>query len=193
MKQGTGSNYNPQQSQLESISQYSQNKSNKANQQEISIDIHVKHLKLKVNDKTAVRVVWSRGKKSAKTQVKILSASLDKAVFDEKFQINTILELNPDTDLPTKEKISKLTVTLDKSMGGTELGEIEFNMADFSLGEYKITRLYLNKSAGNNVIDFDYEDAYLDIGLKGTKNSGMMYKRSSTQKNLAYVPQSNQL
>ncbi len=45
----------------------------------------MKHLKLKVNDKTAVRVVWSRGKKSAKTQVKILSASLDKAVFDEKF------------------------------------------------------------------------------------------------------------
>ena len=65
-------------------------------------------------------------------------------------------------------------------MGGTELGEIEFNMADFSFGEYKITRLFLNKSAGNNVINFNYEEAYLDIGLKGTKNSGMMYKRSST-------------
>jgi len=77
--------------------------------------------------------------------VKLLSASLDKAVFDEKFQINTILELDPDTGMPAKEKVSKLTVTLDKSMGGTEIGEIEFNMADFSFGEYKITRLNLIK------------------------------------------------
>jgi len=69
-------------------------------------------------------------------------------------------------------------------MGGTEIGEIEFNMADFSFGEYKITRLYLIKCTNNDVIHFEPEQAYLDIGLKGTKNAGMMYKRSSTQKSL---------
>ena len=83
----------------DNVSEYSVAKSSKANQHEIVIDIHVKHLKLKVNEKTALRVVWSRGKKQAKTQVKILNASLDKAVFDEKFQINTILELDPDTGI----------------------------------------------------------------------------------------------
>jgi hypothetical protein len=55
------------------------------------------------------------------------------------------LELDPETGMPAKEKISKLTVTLDKSMGETEIGEIEFNMADFTFGEYKITRLNLVK------------------------------------------------
>ena len=39
----------------------------KPNQQELRIDLHVKHLKMKVNDVTPIRVVWSRGKKQAKT------------------------------------------------------------------------------------------------------------------------------
>ena len=34
---------------------------------EIIIDIHIKHLKFKVDRKTPVRVIWSRGKKAAKT------------------------------------------------------------------------------------------------------------------------------
>lgn len=59
--------------------------------------------------------------------------------------------------MPSKEKVSKLTVTLDKSMGGTEIGEIEFNMADFSFGEYKIQRLFLKKCPHNEVIPFEYE------------------------------------
>ena len=50
--------------------------------------------------------------------MKILNAQLDKAIFDEKFQINTILELDPETGMPVKEKVSKMTVCLDKSMGG---------------------------------------------------------------------------
>ena len=87
--------------------------------------------------------------------MKILSSSLDKAVFDEKFQINTILELDPETGMPAKEKISKLSVTLDKSMNEQEIGEIEFNMADFTFGEYKITRLYLIKCQSNTILEFD--------------------------------------
>ena len=52
---------------MDNMSNYSYTKSTKANQTEIVIDIHVKHLKLKVKEKTALRVVWSRGKKQAKT------------------------------------------------------------------------------------------------------------------------------
>ena len=48
---------------IDNMSSYSMTKSTKANQQEIFIDIHVKHLKMKVQEKTALRVVWSRGKK----------------------------------------------------------------------------------------------------------------------------------
>lgn len=51
----------------DNISSYSGTKSLKVNQQEIVIDIHVKHLRMKVEAKTGVRVVWSRGKKQAKT------------------------------------------------------------------------------------------------------------------------------
>lgn len=94
-----------------------------------------------------MRVIWSRGKKQAKTQVKVLSGSLDKAVFDEKFQINTLLELDEETGMPTREKISRMTIVLDTKYLNNgnkdektriiELAEQELNMADFGQGEYK--------------------------------------------------------
>lgn len=100
--------------------------------------------------------------------MKILNSSLDKAIFDEKFQINTILELDPETGFPSKEKVSKMSVCLDKTMGGTEIGEAEFNMADFDFNKYKIVRLFLRKSPANTTIDFDPENTFIDLALKGT-------------------------
>tara|TARA_B110001450_G_scaffold179682_1_gene167890 strand:- start:489 stop:881 length:393 start_codon:yes stop_codon:yes gene_type:complete len=82
--------------------------------------------------------------------------------------------MDPVTNMPSKEKISKMTICLDKSMGGTEIAEINFNMADFKMGEYKILRLYLHKSSSNTLIDIDEEQTYLDIGLKGTNAKGIM-------------------
>ena len=107
------------------------------------IEIHLKHLKLKVAEKTPVRVIWSRGKKQAKSQYKFLSDTLDLAVFDEKFQINTVLDVDKETMAPVKEKMSKMTVQLDKSHDGKEIAEVEFNMTDFALGEYKYRQLKL--------------------------------------------------
>ena len=95
----------------------------KPNQQELRIDLHVKHLKMQVNEATPIRVVWSRGKKQAKTQVKMLNANIHTAIFDEKFQINTVLEIDMETGVPVKGKISKMTVQLDKSLGGTHIAE----------------------------------------------------------------------
>jgi hypothetical protein len=73
----------------------------------------VRHVRLKVLEKTPIRIMWQRGKKQAKTQTKILNSSLDKAVFDEKFQINTILEFNEETNKPAKEKMSKMVLLID--------------------------------------------------------------------------------
>jgi hypothetical protein len=108
-----------------------------------------------------------------------LNAQLDKAVFDEKFQINTIIEMDPATNMPAKEKISKMTICLDKSMGGTDVAEINFNMADFKMNEYKILRLYLKKSPANTEIELNEDETYLDIGLKGTLAKGIMGRSGS--------------
>lgn len=83
--------------------------------------------------------------------------------------------------MPAKEKISKMTVCLDKSMGGQDIAEIEFNMADFKFGEYKIVRLLLKKCQ-SSPIDFDLDSTFLDIALKGTKAHGLVSKRSSLAK-----------
>ena len=84
--------------------------------------------------------------------------------------------------MPVKEKISKMTVCLDKSQGGLTLGEVDFNMADFKFGEYKLVRLFLKRCIGSP-IDFDPENTFLDIALKGTKASGLVSKRNSLAKN----------
>ena len=54
-------------------------------QQEVRIDIHVKQLKMKVDQGTSIRVVWSRGKKQVKTKMKTLSEQVDTVTFNEKF------------------------------------------------------------------------------------------------------------
>ena len=74
---------------------------------------------------------------------------VDTAVFDEKFQINTVLELNPETEMPAKEKLSKLTVCLDKNHDRMEIAQVEFDMADFKYGKYNGQRLFLEKAPKN--------------------------------------------
>jgi hypothetical protein len=83
--------------------------------------------------------------------------------------------------MPAKEKISKMTVCLDKSMGGHDIADIEFNMADFKFGEYKIVRLNLRKCS-SCPIDIDIDQTFLDIALKGTKAHGLASKRGSLAK-----------
>lgn len=85
--------------------------------------------------------------------------------------------------MPAKEKISKMTICLDKSMGGTDIAEINFNMADFKFNEYKILRLYLHKSEANTTIDIPEEEVYLDIGLKGTLAKGLRPTASGSKSN----------
>lgn len=75
-----------------------------------------------------------------------------------------------------------MTVCLDKSLGGTQLAEVEFNMADFFYGDYKEQRLILKQHKDNDKIDIDEPDTYIEIGLKGTKADGLVQKRMSAIK-----------
>lgn len=122
---------------------------------EILIDIHLKHLKLSVEEKTPVRVVLFRGRWKGKSQVKTLNESLDQVDLNGIFHINTVIKVNKDSMKPVKEKIGKMTVVLDESKGGTAIGEVEFDMSDFDYGKFKYKTLYLTKLPGNDVIDFD--------------------------------------
>lgn len=70
-----------------------------------------------------------------------------------------------------------MTVQLDKSRGGTLIGEVEFDMTDFEYGQYKYRSLNLIKCPENNVLDFDENETYVEIGLKGTKSDGLVQKR----------------
>ena len=57
-------------------------------------------------------VIWSRGSKQAKTKKRVLNEQVQSATFDEKFQINTQMELGEDGK-PVKSKIvSKLYTKL---------------------------------------------------------------------------------
>jgi hypothetical protein len=80
-----------------------------------------------------------------------------------------LLECDNETGFPSAEKIGNMTVFLDKSMGGTELCDISFNMADFKFGEYKRLRLFMKKCPENDVIEIENDEVFLDIGLKGTR------------------------
>lgn len=70
-----------------------------------------------VASKTAVMVIWSRGQKKAKTKARVLNENVHKALIDEKFQINTAMELDPNTGEPTKSKTSLLTVASAEKTG----------------------------------------------------------------------------
>lgn len=50
-------------------------------------------------------------------------------------------------------------------------------MADFKYGKYNGQRLFLEQSDTNTEWNFDPTKAYLEIGIKGTKQDGLVEKR----------------
>lgn len=120
-----------------------------------------------------VRVVWSRGKKEAKTQYRYLSNSVAQQKFEEKIQINTILNLDPETGMPTQQKMSRLAVTLNRNYQYAELAEVQFDMANFKQGRYNKMRLPLVQSAANETYTIE-AGSFLEIGIKGTRADGLI-------------------
>ena len=76
--------------------------------------------------------------------------------------------------MPIKEKISKLTVCLDKSLGGTELATAEVDMGNYSYGQYNLIKLNLEQCPGNTEYPFDPSETVLEVGLKGTRADGLV-------------------
>ena len=74
-----------------------------------------------------------------------------------------------------------MSIQLDRSQGGLDIAEIEFNMADFNFGEYKNIRLLMKKTQINDIIEIS-EDTYLDIGLKGTRSDGLQIRKQNTSR-----------
>ena len=79
--------------------------------------------------------------------------------------------------MPTKSKDSRLSVCLDRANGGKEIAHLVFDMADFKYGKYNGQRLFLEKTEANTEWNFNPQKAYLEIGIKGTKQDGLVEKR----------------
>ena len=79
--------------------------------------------------------------------------------------------------MPTKAKESRLAVCLDRTYGGMEIAHLIFDMADFKYGKYNGQRLFLEQTESNTEWNFNPAKAYLEIGIKGTKQDGLVEKR----------------
>eukprot|EP00352_Strombidinopsis_acuminata_P007570 CAMPEP_0176370870 /NCGR_PEP_ID=MMETSP0126-20121128/24304_1 /TAXON_ID=141414 ORGANISM="Strombidinopsis acuminatum, Strain SPMC142" /NCGR_SAMPLE_ID=MMETSP0126 /ASSEMBLY_ACC=CAM_ASM_000229 /LENGTH=138 /DNA_ID=CAMNT_0017730107 /DNA_START=110 /DNA_END=526 /DNA_ORIENTATION=+ len=101
-------------------------------------------------------VIWSRGNKKASTKKRLLNEMVSRAVIDEKFQINTVIEMSEDGE-PAKPKVSMLSVVGDKATG--IIGQAELNLCQYGLEDFNVVTLPLSKCK--------YEDAWIEVGLKG--------------------------
>lgn len=80
----------------------------------------------------------------------MLSKNGDPVNFDEKIQINTVIDVDPESGMPSKEKNSFLYVQLNKKMENKKIAEVEFDIADFKYGKYNGMRLFFEKCKENN-------------------------------------------
>ncbi len=58
----------------------------------VAIDLNIRSAYLKVEEPTEVYIEWQRGGKSIDTKVKDIDPSQNMAMFNEKFQMKTVLE-----------------------------------------------------------------------------------------------------
>eukprot|EP00347_Sterkiella_histriomuscorum_P006359 403353063 len=144
-------------------------------QRNMTIDLHIKQLSIKVSEQMPVYVQWQRGNKKAKTKSKQFDPSVTQAIFDDKFQISTMMDVD-ENGQPTKAKMSKLTVTGDKGKG--VLGEAELNLSEYQEQEFRYMKLQLKGCSD--------PDAFIEVGLKATpareKKTAQETPRSSSFK-----------
>ena len=90
-------------------------------------------LTIKVSELTKFYVLWSRGKKTAKTNDCIISDKITTATINETFQINTIMDVSADGK-PIKSKMSNLVV-FSSSVKDKILGKCELDLSKFGDNE----------------------------------------------------------
>eukprot|EP00347_Sterkiella_histriomuscorum_P014694 403359906 len=129
-------------------------------QRNMTIDLNIKSVSLKVTENTAVCVYWQRGAKKANTKSRLLNENVSIAILDEKFQITTLMDVNED-GVPIKDKMSKLTVyAVAKDKSKTALGEADLNLSEYGENDYKVMKLNLRKC--------EDPSGYIEVALRGT-------------------------
>jgi hypothetical protein len=104
-------------------------------QKDIQITLQIKSVKIAVDEQMPVMIIWSRGSKKATTKKRLLSDKVHTAVFNEKFQINTQIDMDEDGN-PTKPKMSVLTVASDKAHG--LLGKADLDLSLFTKDDFNV-------------------------------------------------------
>ena len=84
--------------------------------------------------------------------------------------------MDKDTQVPVKEKMSKMAILIDKSHNAKTLAEVEFNMANIKDEEYNDIQLPLPASLLKD-FPYDEESCSLEIALRGTFQEGLVKKR----------------
>ena len=62
-----------------------------------------------------------------------------------------------------------------KTAEGKQIGEVEFDVANFTFGQFKIQKFQLKQSKGTEY-SFNPEETYIKVGLKGTRTDGRARK-----------------
>lgn len=62
-----------------------------------------------------------------------------------------------------------------KTAEGKQIGEVEFDVANFTFEKFKIQKLQLKQSKGSEY-SFNPEETYIKVGLKGTMTDGTARK-----------------
>ena len=99
---------------------------------EMKLQLHIKQVHYVVQKETPVQVVWTRGNKNAKTKKRVLTETTPYGMVDEKFQIVTMFDVDPETLKPCKPKNSFLTVMTDSKSspdGKGVLGKVELDIS----------------------------------------------------------------
>ena len=65
-----------------------------------------------------------------------------------------------------------------KTAEGKQIGELEFDIGNFTLDKFKIQKLQLKQSKGSE-FSFNPAETYIKVGLKGTMTDGKARKQAS--------------
>ena len=126
---------------------------------DLQITLKIIKVTVQVEEKIPICVVWQRGNKKATTKKRMITDTVPTAVFEEKFQINSQMEVDGDGN-PTKSKMSKLTVASDKQHG--LLGKADLDLSKFVKDDFMSFTLPLESCTESGVM---VDGATIEVAL----------------------------
>ncbi|CDW73810.1 UNKNOWN [Stylonychia lemnae] len=124
----------------------------------VAIDLNIRSAHYKVEEPTEVYIEWQRGGKHIDTKSRDIDPSQSSAMFNEKFQMKTVLEFDPSTNLFLKKhSVLALFRKKDKKL----LGQTDFDLSIYA---------NQNKPTGDKLVlkDCDQSDAFIEIFIKAS-------------------------